>query len=156
MNDSEKGSATVQERSAARLAAVQALYQLGMDADTTVDRTILEFERHRLGREVDGDVYANADGKFFEDLVRGATERKEELDALLEPAITKNWSLERVERILKCILRAAIYELVARPDVPSKVVINEYLEVTHSFYGGSEPGFVNGILDRLARDIRNS
>lgn len=154
MSDPENRNIAGQDRSAARLGAVQALYQLDMDADTNVDQTVSEFLRLRLGQEVDGETYATADGEFFEDVVRGVSGRKQEFDELLKAVLTKTWTVDRVERILKCIIRSAIYELIARPDVPTKVILNEYLDVTHSFYGGAEPGFVNGVLDRLAKDIR--
>lgn len=140
-------------RSAARLAAVQALYQAelgGEDADTVIN----EFVDHRLGKEIEGDRYLDADEVFFRDLVAGAERRQGEIDALISAALSSDWSLKRLERIMRALLRAGAYELVARPDVPTKVVIDEYVDVAHAFFGNKEPGFVNGVLDRLGRSAR--
>lgn len=140
-------------RSAARLGAVQALYQIdatGAGCDAVID----EFLTLRLGCEIDGDLYKAADRVFFTEIVAGASGRLAELDALLAPVLSKEWPLHRLEAIMKAMLRAGIYELAARPDVPVKVVINEYVDIAHAFYAGREPGFVNGILDRIARQLR--
>lgn len=140
-------------RSAARLGAVQALYQIdatGAGRDEVID----EYLTHRLGREIDGDLYKAADRAFFAEIVAGASDRLPELDALLAPVLNEEWPLGRLEAIMKAMLRAGIYELAARPDVPVKVVINEYVDIAHAFYAGREPGFVNGILDRIARQLR--
>jgi N utilization substance protein B len=141
-------------RSAARLAAVQALYQAelgGEDAETVVG----EFVAHRLGKEIEVDRYVNADEAFFRDLVAGTERRQQEIDALISSALSSDWSLERLERIMRAVLRAGAYELVARTDVPTKVVIDEYVDVAHAFFGDKEPGFVNGVLDRLGRSARD-
>jgi N utilization substance protein B len=147
-------TASRRARSAARLAAVQALYQAelgGEDADTVIN----EFVDHRLGKEIEGDRYLDADEVFFRDLVAGAERRQGEIDTLISAALSSDWSLERLERIMRALLRAGAYELVARPDVPTKVVINEYVDVAHAFFGNKEPGFVNGVLDRLGRSARD-
>lgn len=141
------------KRSVARLAAVQALYQieLGGGAPETV---IGEFVKHRLGREIDGDRYAEADTALFADIVKGAIGRRADLDRALSGALTPDWPLERLEAVLRAILRAGAYELLARPDVPARVAISEYLDVAHAFFAGKEPGLVNGVLDRLAHVLR--
>ncbi len=140
-------------RSAARLAAVQALYQIDLTAGT-VDTVIGEFEEHRLGATIDGDSYTAADSSLFADLVKGVTQRREEVDALLSAGLSDDWTPKRLEAILRAILRAGIYELLVRADIPARVVINEYLDVAHAFFDGSEPALVNGVLDTLARRLR--
>lgn len=150
---SKSGGRRGGSRSAARLGAVQALYQLDA-TDTRLETVIGEFLEHRLGRDIDGDRYKDPDIEFFTDIVRGAMKTMEAIDRALTPALDANWPLKRLEAILKAMLRAAVYELLSRPDVPTSVVINEYVEVAHAFYAGSEPGFVNGVLDRIARTNR--
>ncbi|MFQ5535396.1 MAG: transcription antitermination factor NusB [Sphingomonadales bacterium] len=139
-------------RSAARLGAVQALYQAsatGEGGDLVVD----EFLRLRLGREIDGDLYKDADIAFFTDLVHGVLQRQAAVDRALTSALDANWPLDRLEAIIRAMLQAGTYELLARPDVPEKVVIDEYVDIAHAFYGGSEPGFVNGVLDRIVKKL---
>ncbi len=140
-------------RSVARLAAVQALYQIEMGGETS-DRVVAEFVKHRLDQEVDGDSYGEADPLLFGELVRGVTERRADLDGMISAVLTPDWPLERLEVILRAILRAGTFELFARKDVPARVVISEYLDVGHAFFAGKEPGMVNGVLDRLARTLR--
>ncbi|PWR23713.1 transcription antitermination factor NusB [Zavarzinia compransoris] len=144
----------VKARSAARLAAVQALYQIEVTGRPAVG-VIKEFVAHRLGAELDeGEKLHDADQDFFGDLVRGATERRAEIDDLIAPALTADWPLDRLDSILRATLRIAVYEFLARVDVPAKVVINEYLDVAHAFFAGSEPAFANGVLNTLARRLR--
>jgi len=141
-------------RSAARLAAVQALYQAelgGEDAETVIG----EFLTHRLGHEIEGAQYADADTDFFVDLVAGVERRQKEVDDLVSAALSTGWSLDRLERIIRALLRAGTYELKARTDVPTKVVIDEYVEVAHAFFNEKEPAFVNGVLDKLGKLIRD-
>jgi N utilization substance protein B len=140
-------------RSAARLAAVQALYQIDLTG-AAVEAVVAEFVKHRLGRDIDGDNYGEADNALFAELVRGAWARREDIDRMLAVSLTPDWPLGRLEVILRAILRAGAYELLDRPDVPARVVINEYLDIAHAFYSGKEPGLVNGVLDRLARQLR--
>lgn len=140
-------------RSAARLAAVQALYQMSV-TDIGPRQAIGEFVEHRFNREIDGLVYEGADRDYFEDIVNGVTDRRAEIDDLANGALTKDRRVERLEKILGAVLRAGVYELVARPDVPARVVISEYVDVAHAFFEGPQPGFVNGVLDRLAKDLR--
>jgi N utilization substance protein B len=142
-------------RSAARLAAVQALYQQEMEA-IPVPRLLHEFHHHRLGATIDGTEYVEAEVDFFDDLVSGADARREELDGLIAGKLSAGWSLTRLDKPMKAILRAGAYELLARPDVPVGTVINEYVDVAKAFYDARETGFVNGLLDALAKDIRAS
>jgi transcription antitermination protein NusB len=140
-------------RSAARLAAVQALYQQEMEA-RPVAALLHEFHQHRLGATIDGDQYAEAEVDFFDDLVTGAEARRDELDALIAGRLAPGWSLARLDKPMKAILRAGAYELVARAEIPVATVIGEYLDVAKAFYDARETGFVNGLLDALAREVR--
>jgi len=142
-----------QSRSAARLAAVQALYQQEMEGTPTA-RLIHEFHDHRLGATIEGETYADAEISFFDDLVAGALARAVEIDALIAERLAKGWSIERLDKPMKAILRVGAYELLARPDVPVATVINEYLDVTDAFYDQREKGFVNGLLDAIAKVAR--
>jgi transcription antitermination protein NusB len=145
----------------ARLAAVQALYQIELsetpaDVPDRVERVIREFARYRLGQDIDGEQVGEADETLFADIVRGATARRADIDAVIVRALTPDWPIERLEAILRAILRAGAYELLARADVPARVVISEYLEVAHAFFSGKEPALVNGVLDRLGRLLRET
>jgi transcription antitermination protein NusB len=140
-------------RAAARLAAVQALYQHEMEG-TPVPALLHEFHQHRLGAIIEDVEYAEADVAFFDDLVKGVHARREEIDRLLAAKLTADWTVERLDKPMRQILRAGAYELMARPDVPVGAVINEYLDVTDAFYDRREKGFVNGLLDAIAKDVR--
>jgi N utilization substance protein B len=140
-------------RAAARLAAVQALYQHDMEG-TAMAPLLHEFHNHRLGATIDDVEFAEADVDFFDDVVSGVLERQGELDALVAGKLAKGWSFGRLDKPMRAILRAGAYELIARVDVPTKTVISEYLDVADAFYDKSEKGFVNGLLDALARDVR--
>lgn len=140
-------------RSAARLAAVQALYQHTMEA-TAIPQLLHEFHMHRLGAEIEDDQYEDADVDFFDDVVQGTTARMAEIDALIEDKLAAGWSLTRLDRTLHQILRAGTYELLARPDVPVGSVINEYLDVAHAFFDSKDTRFANGLLDAIAKDVR--
>ncbi|GGB64811.1 transcription antitermination factor NusB [Blastomonas aquatica] len=142
-----------QSRSAARLAAVQALYQHTME-EIPIPQLLHEFHTHRLGEEIDDDQFADADVAFFDDIVEGATARLAEIDALIEAKLASGWSLARLDRTLHQILRAGTYELLARPDVPVGSVINEYLDVAHAFFDAKDTRFANGLLDAIAKDVR--
>ena len=137
-------------RSAARLAAVQALYQQEMEA-TPVARLIKEFHDHRLGATIEDATYVEAEQSFFDDIVAGADARRAEIDALIAGHLAQGWTLERLDRPMRAILRAGAYELIARPDVPVASVISEYVDVAHAFYDKRESGFVNGLLDAIAK-----
>jgi N utilization substance protein B len=140
-------------RSAARLAAVQALYQVEMSGQAAA-AVVDEFRTHRLGQEYEGLSFAEADMTLFTDVVSGYHARAADIDRMIGACLDKDRMLERLEAILRAVLRAAGYELLARAEVPARVVISEYLNVTHAFFSGNEPGFANGVLDRLAHALR--
>ena len=140
-------------RSAARLAAVQALYQQDMEG-TPLPRLIKEFHDHRLGATIEDAQYHEAEHSFFDDLVSGANDRSDEIDALIATNLAAGWSIERLDRPMLAILRAGAYELVARADVPLGSVISEYVDVAHAFYDKRESGFINGLLDSIAKHAR--
>ena len=153
-DNNKKASPKGSPRSAARLAAVQAVYQLGMSDEPNTTLVIDEYRRHRLGHEVDGDLYNDADSILFADVLEGSWNRREELEALIVPALNKDWSLDRLERLIYAVLLSGCYELAARPDVPTPVIINEYIDVMHAFYERQEVAFVNGVLDKIAKAVR--
>jgi N utilization substance protein B len=140
-------------RSAARLAAVQALYQLEME-QTAMPVLLHEFHQHRLGATIEDVTYHPAEAAFFDDVVKGVDARREEIDALIVARLAKGWSLERLDKPMRQILRAGTYELLARADVPTPSVISEYVDVAHAFYDKRESGFVNGLLDAIAKTVR--
>jgi N utilization substance protein B len=141
------------KRGAARLAAVQALYQLDMNGGKPA-QVIAEFVEHRLGRELDGDQYGGADEHLFRAIAGGAATKREELDNLIAAVLPDAWPLERLESILRQILRCGVYELAELPEIPTPVVISEYVGISDAFYSGKEPVMVNAVLDRLARELR--
>lgn len=140
-------------RSAARLAAVQALYQHQMERTPTA-RLLDEFHRHRLGEIIDEAEVAEAEVDFFDDLVAGVIARKDEIDELLVTRLAQGWTLARLDKTMLQILRCGAYELIARPDVPVGSAISEYVEVAKAFFDDREAKFVNGVLDALAKDAR--
>jgi len=140
-------------RAAARLAAVQALYQFEMEG-TRLEQLLDEFHRHRLGAEIEEDQYIAADVVFFDDLVKGAIARRDEIDGLVAGKLASGWKIERLDRTMLQILRAGTYELLARADVPTNTAINEYLDVAHAFFDEKEAKFVNGVLDAVAKAVR--
>lgn len=140
-------------RSAARLAAVQALYQMDMTG-IDLSQVIAEFETHRLGQEIEGCQYTQAEAQFFRDLVLGVVREQLAIDPLIDQQLAEGWRLTRVDSILRAILRAGAYELLYRDDVPARVVISEYVDLAHAFFSEDEPKVVNGILDRLGHRTR--
>lgn len=140
-------------RSAARLAAVQALYQMDV-AGAPLPDTLAQFESHWLGKEVDGDEYKPADAAFFRDLVGGVLKEQRSLDPLVDRTLASGWPLKRVEAIMRAILRAGAFELGKRRDVPARVVIKEYVDIAHAFFDRDEAGMVNAVLDTIGRDLR--
>jgi len=142
-------------RSTARLGAVQALYQIEISDEIKVDALIQEYRKHRFGQEIEGDQYGEADEELFADILKGATERRDEIDAEMSKCLRDGWPIERLERVLRATIRAAGYELIARPDVPTNVIINEYVEVTKAFYDKAQISFVNGVLDKMSKTIRS-
>jgi N utilization substance protein B len=149
-----KPSARSRSRSAARLAAVQALYQREME-QTPVPQLLHEFHHHRLGATIEGVEYEDAEVDFFDDVVAGVDARSEELDALIAGKLASGWSLNRLDRPMRQILRAGAYELIARIDVPTGTIISEYVDVAKAFYDKRESAFVNGLLDAVAKDVRS-
>jgi len=140
-------------RTSARLAAVQALYQIEL-TQAEPRQVIEEFLAHRLSETGKDEDFGEADEEFFAAIADGAAAREAELDRVISGALTPDWPLARLESVLRAILRCGAFELAHRPDVPAEIVINEYLDITHAFFGAKEPGLVNGVLDSLARQLR--
>ncbi len=140
-------------RSAARLAAVQALYQLEMEK-TALARLLDEFHQHRLGAVIEDEQYAEAEVAFFDDVVSGVDARCDEIDLLLSEKLAKGWNLARLDKTMLQVLRAGAYELMARPDVPVGTVIGEYVDVAKAFFDDREAKFANGVLDAVAKQVR--
>jgi N utilization substance protein B len=149
----DKDPRKANKRGAARLAAVQALYQMDM-AGTGLNDILAEFESHWLGREVEGAQYLPAEAAFFRDIVSGVVREQRELDPLIDDALQSGWPLKRIEAVLRAALRAGCYELRARRDVPARVVIAEYADVASAFVERDETGMVNAVLDLIARKLR--
>lgn len=154
-------SPKAQRRGAARIAAVQALYQIELTG-ASPDRVLREFVAHRIDSPPphaadaasSDEALGETDRELFAAIVRGASERREQLDEMVGSALALGWSLERMDRVLRALLRAGAFELFARPETPARVAITEYVGVANAFYNGREPGFVNGVLDKLARVLR--
>jgi N utilization substance protein B len=147
----------IQPRSVARLAAVQALYQMEVSG-VGVDAVVREFAEHRFDRDVDGpdtDRLAAADETFFAELAKGVVAHQGAVDQAIVKRLASGWKLERLDATARAVLRAGAYELMHRPDVPKEVVIDEYVEIAKSFFEGPESGFINGALDAIARDSRS-
>lgn len=142
-----------QSRSTARLAAVQALYQQQMEG-TALAKLLDEFHQHRLGKVIDEDEYADAEVDFFDDVVRGVDARRDEIDEILISKLASGWTIARLDKTMLQILRGGAYELIARADVPTASVINEYVDVAKAFFDDREAKFVNGILDAVAKNAR--
>ena len=140
-------------RGAARLAAVQALYQMDVAA-TPLHEILAEFESHWLGREVEGDEYLPAEAAHFREVVGGVVSEQRKLDPMIDAALQKGWPLKRIETVLRAILRAGAYELDYKPDVPARVVVSEYVDVAHAYVDADETGMINAVLDQLARQLR--
>ncbi|WP_128892180.1 transcription antitermination factor NusB [Erythrobacter sp. HKB08] len=142
-----------QARAAARLAAVQALYQQQMEG-TALARLLDEFHQHRLGKEIENEQYADADVDFFDDVVSGVHARRDEIDAAIVGKLASGWTLARLDKTMLQILRAGAYELMARQDISIGTAINEYVDVAKAFFDDREAKFVNGILDAIAKEAR--
>ena len=149
----QSNSPRSKSRSAARLAAVQALYQLEMES-TPLARLLDEFHMHRLGAEIEDAQYAEAEVAFFDDIVKGFDARRDEIDAALQSKLAEGWTLKRLDKTMLQILRAGGYELLARADIPTGAVISEYVDVAHAFFEEREAKFVNGVLDAVAKAVR--
>ena len=141
------------QRGAARLGAVQALYQMDVGG-ATLPSVVAEFETHRLGQELEGEQLRPADVAFFRTLVGGVVDMQRTIDPIIHSALPPTWPLTRIDLTLRAILRCGVFELMERHDVPGRVVITEYVDVARAFFEADEPGLVNGVLDHIARDAR--
>lgn len=143
------------KRGAARLAAVQALYQMDIAATSLAD-ILAEYESHWLGGEVEGSQYLPAEAAFFRDIVTGTVREQRKLDPLIDAALSAGWPLKRVEALLRAVLRAGAFELDQRSDIPARVIVSEYVDVANAFVDRDETGMINAVLDTLARQLRNA
>jgi len=141
------------KRGTARLAAVQALYQMDI-VGTGLLEIAAEYEAYRLGKEVDGSVYREADAQWFRAILSGVVEHQKEIDPVIGQSLTEDWPLSRLDSTLRAILRAGVYELMKRADVPVAVIVSEYVDIAKAFYEEDEPKLVNAVLDRVARRVR--
>jgi transcription antitermination protein NusB len=153
VRDGAKDERKANRRGAARLAAVQALYQMDI-AGTGLNDILAEFESHWIGREVEGAQYLPAEAAFFRDVVSGVVREQRSLDPLVDKVLAQGWPLKRIEAILRAVLRAGAYELGHRGDVPARVVVSEYVDVANAFVDKDETGMVNAVLDQIARQFR--
>jgi N utilization substance protein B len=140
------------QRGAARLAAVQALYQMDVGRQTLED-TLAQFQVHHLGREIEGDQYLPADADFFRQIVTGVIKSQLDIDPTIDNALAEDWPMTRIDATLRAILRAATFELLRRRDIPTGVVINEYIDIARAFYEDDAPSMVNGVLDAIAKRV---
>ena len=141
------------QRGAARLAAVQALYQMDIGGSGVLE-VVAEYEAHRLGQEVDGDTYLKADASWFRSIVSGVVRDQRLLDPMIGAALQDDWALSRVDSTVRAILRAGTFELKERRDVPVAVIVTEYVEIAKAFFEDEEPKLVNAVLDRIAKQLR--
>ena len=153
MSEPTQPAKPINHRSAARLAAVQALYQMDIAATDIAD-VIAQFQTHRFGSDGEGGAPEVADRLFFAELLRGVVRRQRDIDPVLDAKLAEGWRLNRLDSILRATLRSAAFELLERRDVPAKVVVNEYVNIAKAFFSGDEPKVVNAVLDRIAREQR--
>lgn len=144
---------TANQRGAARLAAVQALYQMDVGGGGVLE-VVAEYEEHRLGQELDGDTYLKADPSWFRSIVAGVVRDQARLDPLIKGALQDDWALSRIDSTVRAILRAGVFELLERKDVPVAVIVTEYVEIAKAFFEDEEPKLVNALLDRIAKQVR--
>ena len=140
------------QRGAARLAAVQALYQMDVGRQTLED-TLSQFNAHMLGREVEGEQYLPADADFFRQIVSGVIRSQLDIDPTIDNCLSSDWPVGRIDATLRAILRAAAFELLRRRDIPQGVVINEYVDIAKAFYEDDAPGLVHAVLDNIAKQV---
>lgn len=140
-------------RGAARLAAVQALYQMDI-AGTGLNEILAQFESHWIGQEVEGDQYLPAERAYFRELVQGVIDDQRKLDPLIDAVLQSGWPLKRIEAVLRAVMRAGAYELDRKRDVPARVVMSEYVGIADAFVDRDETGMVNAVLDQIARQLR--
>ena len=141
------------KRGAARLAAVQALYQMELGGEN-IAHIVAEYENTRLGKDIDGEQYLEADPAYFRGLMSGVVKHQKEIDPVINQTLTPDWPLSRIDTTLRALLRCGTFELQHRKDVPARVIISEYVDVAKAFFESDEPRMVNGVLDRVARQFR--
>jgi N utilization substance protein B len=151
--ETEGGARPANQRGAARLAAVQALYQMDVGRQS-LEETLAQFSAVHLGREIEGEQYLPADADYFRQIVKGVIAGQLEIDPAIEEALADDWPVTRIDATLRAILRSAAYELLRRRDVPPKVVITEYVDIAKAFYGDDAPGMVNAVLDTLSKTVK--
>ena len=144
-----------ERRSAARLAAVQALYQMDL-TQKDLNEIFAEFESHWMGREIEGDTYNPAEVGLFHEIVQGVLDHQRQIDPLVDDALSKGWPLARIETVMRAIMRAGSFELLHAPETPVKVVVSEYVNMASAFYDRAEVNMVNAVLDKIAKDVRLS
>ncbi|MFB9912875.1 transcription antitermination factor NusB [Rhizobium paknamense] len=144
---------TANQRGAARLAAVQALYQMDIGGSGVLE-VVAEYEAHRLGQELDGETYLKADASWFRSIVSGVVRDQTKIDPLIRSVLQDDWSLSRIDSTVRAILRAGTFELLERKDVPVAVIVTEYMEIAQAFFSEDEPKLVNAVLDRIAKQVR--
>lgn len=144
---------SLDQRSAARLAVVQALYQMEV-AGKGLNEIFAEFESHWIGREIEGVQYKPASLTFFRDVLQGVLTDQVAIDQQIDRVLSGGWPLARVEAVMRAVMRAGVYELRARKDVPARAVIKEYVDVAGAFFGSTESGMINAVLDKVAREER--
>ena len=150
---SEVGTKSANKRGAARLAAVQALYQMDI-SDVRLSDVVEEYENLRIGQEVDGEEYLEADIGWFRGIVAGVVTEQKALDPMIHKTLPDDWPLARIHTLLRSVLRSGVFELMKRKDVPARVIISEYLDVAKAFFEEDEPKLINGVLDHIARELR--
>ena len=154
-DNSEQPVKQANQRGAARLAAVQALYQMDIGG-TGVLEIVAEYEEYRLGREIDGETYLKADASWFRSIVAGVVRYQRKLDPMIGAALQDDWALSRLDSTVRAILRCGTFELLERKDVPIAVIVTEYVEIAKAFFeDNDEPKLVNAVLDRIAKQVRS-
>lgn len=152
--NNHNGARRANKRGAARLAAVQALYQMDV-AGTGILEITSEYETYRLGQEVDGEQYLEADPQWFRAIIAGVLDEQRLLDPMIRQLLPEDWPLSRIDSTLRAILRAGAWEIKNRKDVPIAVAISEYVDIAKAFFDGEEPRMVNAVLDKMAKELRN-
>ena len=145
---------TANQRGAARLAAVQALYQMDIGGAGLLE-VVAEYEAHRLGQEIDGETYLKADAGWFRQIVSGVVDNQPKIDPVIHDALQDGWALSRIDSTVRAILRAGTYEVLNRKDVPVAVIVTEYVDIAQAFFEHDEPKLVNAVLDRIAKQVRS-
>ncbi|MBO3759775.1 transcription antitermination factor NusB [Ciceribacter sp. L1K23] len=152
-DDKNSGVKPANQRGAARLAAVQALYQMDVGGSGVLE-IVAEYETHRLGQELDGDTYLKADPSWFRSIVSGVVRDQKSIDPLINQSLQDDWALSRIDSTVRAILRAGTFELLERKDVPVAVIVTEYVDIARAFFEEDEPKLVNAVLDRIAKQVR--